>query len=48
MTLDDPAAMNATDEETMAQLAAAWQQLRTSPELKVAVLTGAGERSCAN
>ena len=45
MTLDDPAAMNATDEQTMEQLSQAWHRLRTDSSLKVAVLTGAGDRS---
>jgi E-phenylitaconyl-CoA hydratase len=45
MTLDDPTSLNATDQETMDQLAAAWHQLRVDPALKVAVLTGAGDRS---
>lgn len=45
ITIDDPAAMNAMDEQSMAQLVQAWRRLREDPVLKVAVLTGAGDRS---
>jgi enoyl-CoA hydratase/carnithine racemase len=45
LTLDEPGAMNAFDPESMAALAKAWERLRDDDALKVAVVTGAGERA---
>lgn len=45
LTLDDPVALNAFDPEAMAALARAWARLRDDDALKVAVVTGAGERA---
>jgi enoyl-CoA hydratase len=45
LTLDDPSSMNAFDPESMAALARAWARFRDDPTLKVAVVTGAGERA---
>ncbi len=45
LTLDEPTAMNAFDPESMAALARAWGRLRDDDALKVAVVTGAGERA---
>jgi enoyl-CoA hydratase len=45
LTLDEPSAMNAFDPESMAALAQSWTRFRDDPELRVAVVTGAGERS---
>ncbi len=45
LTLDAPEAMNAFDPESMAALATAWTRLRDDAALKVAVVTGAGERA---
>ncbi len=45
LTLDEPGAMNAFDPESMAALARAWMRLRDDDSLKVAVVTGAGERA---
>jgi enoyl-CoA hydratase len=45
LTLDEPGAMNAFDPESMAALARAWVRLRDDDSLRVAVVTGAGERA---
>ena len=45
ITLDEPSSLNAFDPESMAALAQAWTRFRDDPELKVAVITGAGEKS---
>jgi len=45
LTLDEPGALNAFDPESMAALAKAWERLRDEDSLKVAVVTGAGERA---
>jgi enoyl-CoA hydratase len=45
ITLDEPSAMNAFDPDSMAALGRAWVRFRDDPELKVAVVTGAGERA---
>jgi enoyl-CoA hydratase/carnithine racemase len=48
ITLNRPDVHNAIDPETHAELLAAWTRLRDEPELRVAVLTGAGDRAfCA-
>jgi enoyl-CoA hydratase len=45
LTLDEPSALNAFDPESMAALARAWERLRDDDALRVAVVTGAGERA---
>ena len=48
VTIDRPEARNAIDPETGRALIEAWLRFRDSPELRVAVLTGAGEQAfCA-
>ena len=48
LTLDRPEVHNAIDPETHAELVARWREFRDRDELRVAVLTGAGERAfCA-
>jgi enoyl-CoA hydratase len=45
ITLDEPSALNAFDAESMAAMAGAWARLRQDDSLRVAVVTGAGERA---
>lgn len=45
ITLNRPEAMNSLDPEAIAQLAEIWAEVRTNPEIRVAVLTGAGEKA---
>lgn len=48
ITIDDPASRNAMDPETMEALTEAWKHFGRTDELRVAVITGAGEKSfCA-
>jgi len=48
VTINRPDAMNSLDIEHNRALRAAWQRLETDPAIRVAILTGAGERSfCA-
>ncbi|MEB2346595.1 MAG: enoyl-CoA hydratase-related protein [Deltaproteobacteria bacterium] len=48
LTIDRPEVHNALDPETSRALAEAWIRFRDDDELRVAILTGAGERSfCA-
>lgn len=48
LTIDRPEALNALDFETNEALITAWQKFRDDDALRVAVLTGAGEKSfCA-
>ncbi len=48
VTMDDPASRNALDPETMEALADTWRAFAKDDALRVAVLTGAGEKSfCA-
>lgn len=48
ITINRPEAMNAIDFETNNELAEAWSDFRESPDLWVAILTGAGEKAfCA-
>lgn len=48
ITLNRPAKMNALTPEMLVRLDRAWAGLRADPELRVAILTGAGERAfCA-
>ncbi|MFI9161955.1 enoyl-CoA-hydratase DpgD [Kitasatospora aureofaciens] len=45
ITIDRPAVLNAMDLRTHEELAAVWDDFEADPELRVAVLTGAGERA---
>ena len=45
VTLDRPEALNAIDPESHAQLLAAWQRLRDDDDLRVGLLTGAGNKA---
>ncbi len=48
VTLDRPAAMNAVDLATETELQAIWTRIEDDPEVRLVVLTGAGERAfCA-
>lgn len=48
ITIDDPTSRNALDPETMRDLAETWRRYAADDSLRVAVLTGAGEKSfCA-
>jgi len=44
VTIDRPERANALDPETLRDLAAAWERVAEGPEIRCAVLTGAGER----
>ena len=45
VTIDRPDRLNAMDPAHYADLSAAWRQVRDDPRVRVAVVTGAGERS---
>ncbi|MEU7811963.1 enoyl-CoA hydratase/isomerase family protein [Pseudonocardia sp. NPDC049154] len=45
VTLDRPEKLNALDAAAYAELSVVWQRVRDDPAVRVAVLTGAGERS---
>jgi dehydration protein DpgD len=45
VTIDRPAVLNAMDLRTHEELAAAWDDFESDDELRVAVLTGAGDRA---
>ena len=48
VTLNRPEAMNAIDPETSAELISAFQRIKQDREIRVAIITGAGERAfCA-
>src|SRR5216110_3499850 len=48
VTIDRPAQANSLDPPTLRELAAAWRRIAADPEIRCAVLTGAGERAfCA-
>jgi len=48
VTIDRPAQANALDPPALRDLAAAWRRIAADPEIRCAVLTGAGERAfCA-
>lgn len=48
ITFDDPESRNAMDAETMQELADTWRRFADDDSLRVAVITGAGEKSfCA-
>ena len=44
VTIDRPERANALDPPTLCELAAAWRRIAADPEIRCAVLTGAGER----
>ncbi|MDO9434182.1 enoyl-CoA hydratase/isomerase family protein [Hydrogenophaga sp.] len=45
ITLDRPEAMNAIDPESSAQLVEAWAEVSSRDDIRVAVVTGAGDRA---
>lgn len=45
ITMNRPEALNALDADAYRQLSDAWTRVRDDPEVRVAVITGAGERS---
>lgn len=45
ITLNRPEAMNSLDPESVARLAEIWAEVRNDQDIRVAVLTGAGEKS---
>jgi E-phenylitaconyl-CoA hydratase len=45
VTLDRPEAMNALDPDSVNQLHAIWQQISSDSDIRVVILTGAGDRS---
>jgi crotonobetainyl-CoA hydratase len=48
VTIDRPGSMNAIDRDTEAELERIWTELERDPDVRVIVLTGAGERAfCA-
>ena len=44
VTIDRPAQANSLDPSTLRELAAAWRRVAADPEIRCAVLTGAGDR----
>jgi E-phenylitaconyl-CoA hydratase len=45
ITMDRPERLNALDTEAYAALSAAWQRVRDDDDVRVAIITGAGEKS---
>lgn len=45
ITLNRPEAMNALDPESTARLSEIWAEVRNNPQIRVSVLTGAGEKA---
>lgn len=45
ITLNRPEAMNSIDPETRAELREAWTRVGTDPAIRVAIITGAGDRA---
>jgi E-phenylitaconyl-CoA hydratase len=45
ITMNRPEQLNALDAEAYAQLSDAWIRVRDDPEVRVAIITGAGDRS---
>jgi E-phenylitaconyl-CoA hydratase/naphthyl-2-hydroxymethylsuccinyl-CoA hydratase len=45
ITLNRPEAMNSLDPESVSRLAEIWSEVRTDDDIRVVVLTGAGEKS---
>ncbi len=44
VTIDRPEQANALDPPTLRELASAWRRIANDPEIRCAVLTGAGKR----
>jgi enoyl-CoA hydratase len=47
LTLNRPAKRNALSGEMLARMYAAWQEIDTNPDIRVAIVTGAGGNFCA-
>ncbi len=45
ITLNRPEAMNSLDPESVTRLADVWSEVRNDPDIRVSVLTGAGEKA---
>lgn len=45
ITLNRPEAMNSLDPESTGRLAEVWAEVRNNPDIRVSVLSGAGEKS---
>ena len=45
VTINRPERLNAMDGATYAELSEAWQRIRDDRDIRVAIITGAGERS---
>ena len=45
ITLNRPERLNATDDQTRTELGRAWAVVRDDPEVRVAIITGAGDRA---
>ena len=45
VTINRPEAMNSLDPDALLQLSEAWKEVRENPDIRVSVLTGAGEKS---
>ena len=45
ITINRPEVMNAMDPETYHLLSEAWREVRDNPEIRVAIITGAGEKA---
>lgn len=45
ITLNRPERLNATDDQTRTELGRAWGTVRDDPEIRVAIITGAGDRA---
>lgn len=45
VTLNRPEAMNSLDPESIGDLTEIWERVRTDPDIRVTVLTGAGEKA---
>jgi E-phenylitaconyl-CoA hydratase len=45
VTLNRPEAMNSLDPESLAQIKAIWTEVKNDPDIRVSILTGAGEKA---
>ncbi len=45
ITLNRPKAMNSLDPESITRLTEIWQEIKQNPDIRVSVLTGAGEKA---
>jgi E-phenylitaconyl-CoA hydratase len=45
ITINRPERMNAMDAEHYAELSSAWTRVRDDPDIRVAIVTGAGDKS---